>query len=40
MAKHLFQTDYTLQQLNKIKSNDEIVLVTKDGKTIKTIKVK
>lgn len=40
MAKHLFQTDYTIQLLNKIKPNDEITLISKDGKTIKTIKVK
>lgn len=38
--KIVINTTYTMMELNKLKSNDEIVLVSKDGKTIKTIKVK
>ena len=38
--KHIINTPYTLAELTKIKPNDEVVLVAKDGKSIKVIKVK
>ena len=39
-TKLIIATSYTIAELNKLKSNDEIVLISKDGKTIKTIKAK